>query len=115
MTTREFIKSCSSEEFELWLKTACKYNSFSNIEKGKSFKTFVIHLEESGDISSIYLIQDRDNINLLHDALKYSDDNDFILNHNTMIFTFSYPEQLKDCKILGENMIKSTIKILQTK
>lgn len=111
MDTREYIKLCNDYDFETWLKTRCIYDSFNNIEDRKSFRILVFNKGE--ETWNIFAIQHKDNIKIFHDTLIKSDDDDFIIDDETVFFIFSYPDQLKDCKLLPDALVEMFIKELK--
>lgn len=91
MTSKEF-KELSMEGFEKWLKEACIFDSFNNIEEQKSFKTIVIN-NHNAEEKDFFIIQDRDNLEYLYIALSsFFEDFDIIDQFN--LFIYSYNEEL---------------------
>lgn len=113
MEEREYIKLCNDCDFEVWLRTRCINNSFNNIEEGKSFRALVFNPKEEPGDYKVFGIQYKDNLEIFRDTLIHSDDDDFILDDNTMFFIFSYPYQLQNCQLLPFDVRLSLLKILK--
>lgn len=100
MKVKEFLQTCTINEFKDWLEDVCLDDSIDNIQEGKSFKCIIINSAtlEEGEYS-YSIIQDRDTINDLHFELKAACSDifsPFYITDGTRLFIFSDNKQLMD-------------------